>query len=335
MNIRLDKRSLQLVGEKSSAHRQTGGPATPIWYLSNLQRCNFTCSYCASGQPALQRNKVLPTWAGSSEVHERIVDWLVAQPLTIALRMNTIGEPFVSASYLESVGRLSHSHNISFVEILTNGSFRPNQFEQFADKCAIEKVSLWMTFHHEFIAPAEFVGAAMHARAMGAFVVVNTLLFPDNAEAVREVIDSCERQGIRVVRNGGINFNEAYPSQGYAPRGDDPLVVNPHGELYSLSEAPEGRPCRAGFGYFFIDPRGKVFPCFTYSLQGRRPMGSVLDREFRLTPQPGVYGACESPKRCRCPEDYQNLEAIQNRFSWPFPTFGLPTELDVGSAARS
>ena len=340
MNDSLGVRTLQVIADEPSAQRRQATSAVPIWYLSNLQRCNFTCSYCASGQPALQRTRSLPTWAGSSALHQSVVEWLVAQPLEIALRMNSIGEPFVSESYLESVARLSRADNISFVEILTNGSFRPHQFELFAAKCDIAKVSLWMTFHHEFISPEQFVSAAIQARDIGAFVVVNTLLFPDNVGAVAEVISRCEQSGIRLTRNAGINFNDAYPGRGFVPCADEPntraLVAsypNPLGELYNLSIAPSGRPCRAGFGYFFIDPNGTVFPCFTYSLSRLSPMGSVLDRGFRITPQRGVYGACRSSERCRCPEDYQNLQAIQSRFSWQLPTFGLPTKL--GSEATA
>src|SRR5215471_8302296 len=84
-----------------------------IWYISNLQRCNFTCSYCASSQPMLQKDRSLPTWAIGSGVHDKIVDWLVKQSFPFRLRMNSIGEPFVSTPYLQSVARLTRATHIS------------------------------------------------------------------------------------------------------------------------------------------------------------------------------------------------------------------------------
>src|SRR3970040_386137 len=94
-----------------------------IWYVSNLQRCNFSCSYCVTGQPSIQKQAQPATWQLGQDVHDRVVDWLIAQPYAIKLRMNSIGEPFVSKPYLDSVARLSRASNLSFVEILTNGSF--------------------------------------------------------------------------------------------------------------------------------------------------------------------------------------------------------------------
>jgi MoaA/NifB/PqqE/SkfB family radical SAM enzyme len=308
-------------------------PEIGIWYLSNLQRCNFTCSYCASGQPVLQQSETLPTWANGIEVHEQIVNWLIAQPFTLRLRMNSIGEPFVSVPYLESVARLSHAANVSFVEILTNGSFRPAQFDRFSEACNVNKLSLWITFHHQFISPAELVSAAAHAQARGAFVVVNALLFPDNVDAVSELIERCEKHELRVSTGIGINQNNAYAGQGYAPALRNPQTRalelanyrNPLGDYHKLSTKPGGKPCRAGTRYFFIDAQGTVFPCLTYSLTLKKNrLGSVQDPQFRLPTPSHEYTTCVASGRCFCPEDYQNLESIQGRFSWPMPSFGLP-----------
>jgi len=306
-----------------------------VWYVSNLQRCNYTCSYCASGQPVLQKRPgSLPTWAYGEDVHDRVVDWLIRQPHNIRLRMNSIGEPFISTSYLDSVARLTQSDNISFVEILTNGSFRPSQFDRFAEKCKLSKLSLWMTFHHEFSTPDEIIEAAAYAQDRGAFVVLHTIAFPDNLDAVDRVITLAEARGLKITTGMGIDFNEAYNSAHVAPVLDQPnpralRLANyndPLGDLHQLSATPRGQACGAGHRYFFISAKGDVYPCLTYynSRLSERRLGSVLDADFTFTPRAAPYAPCVAPTRCTCPEDYQNLKAIHERFTWPYPSFCLP-----------
>ncbi len=304
-----------------------------VWYVSNLQRCNFTCGYCASGQPVRQRDPRLPTWSIGADVHERVVDWLIRQPHAIRLRMNSIGEPFVDRRYLQSVARLTRAENLSWVEILTNGSFRPAQFDEFAADCAPEKLSLWMTFHHQFITPSELVAAAQHARSHGVSVVVNALLFPDNLDAVEALVALCDEQRIPIATGLGLNFNHAYTSLSLTPaaRSADSRALalsdrnNALGASHALSAAPAGKPCAAGGSYFYVHSNGDVFPCRTYA-QARQTtrLGSALDEAFELQPRQDRFRSCSAPGRCSCPEDYQNLEAIQSRFSWPSRSFGLP-----------
>ena len=310
-----------------------------IWYVSNLQRCNFTCSYCASGQPARQTDRELPTWALGQATHERIVDWLVAQPQRVRLRMNSIGEPFASKEYLRSVARLTRAENLSMVEVLTNGSFREEQFDRFVAECNVEKLSLWITFHHQFIAARELAEAADHARSRGASVVVNTLVFPDNLAAVEELVAACRERELTLVTGIGVNFNDAYPGQGFIPALHRPnpralelaTLNNPLDGWHELSAAPAGRPCAAGASYFYVHANGDVFSCRTYAISGNeRRLGSALDAAFQLQPRPQRYVACRSARRCNCPEDYQNLEAIQSRFTWPGRSFGLPEAIPQG-----
>ncbi|HYD51972.1 MAG TPA: hypothetical protein VEA99_05070 [Gemmatimonadaceae bacterium] len=127
--------------------------------------------------------------------------------------MNSIGEPFVSREYLNSVARLSRAENLSFVEILTNGSYRPAQFDAFVERCDPGKLSLWITFHHQFMSPAALVSAAGHAKARGVFVVVNALVFPDNVEPIAELMRLCAERGVRLVTGMGLNLNGAYPTR--------------------------------------------------------------------------------------------------------------------------
>ncbi len=311
-----------------------------LWYVSNLQRCNFTCSYCASGQPARQQDRELPTWTLGQATHERIVDWLAALPYRVRLRMNSIGEPFASRDYLRCLARLTRADNLSFVEVLTNGSFRREQFDRFAAECNVDKLSLWVTFHHQFISARELADAAEHARSRGVATVINTLVFPDNLAAVEELVTLCRERELALVTGVGINFNNAYPEQGFTPalHRPDPralelaMLNNPLDGWHELSAAPAGRPCAAGAGYFYVHANGDVFACRTYATSGSERLGSALDPAFQLQPRVERYARCRSAHRCKCPEDYQNLEAIQSRFTWPARSFGLPAPVAQGEA---
>jgi MoaA/NifB/PqqE/SkfB family radical SAM enzyme len=280
----------------------------------------------------LQKDGTPATWLVGGDVHERIVGWLIAQPHQIRLRINSLGEPFVSKPYLDSVARLTRADNIEFVEILTNGSFRNEQFDRFAANCSIQKLSLWITYHHEFITPAKLVEAACYARAAGAFVAVNMVLFPDNMGGIEETIALCEQHGIPLSMDAGENYNNAYPGKGVIPILENPTqralevvtTYNPLHRLTELSEHPTGRLCAAGNDYFFIAMNGDVFPCRTYSRRrSDTKLGSALDPSFVLSPRAG-YQACVSPGRCVCPEDHQHLAEIQGQFTWSKPSFRLP-----------
>lgn len=138
-------------------------PTLSVWYVAPLRRCNFKCSYCLSHQPSITDN-----WEwhreGDAENHRKTMEWIKRLPQRIRLRLGTAGEPFVSRAFLDSVADISHSPNLEFVEVLTNGSFTPESFAKFVAKANPAKLTLWMTYHHAEMGLEKFLEAAIAAR---------------------------------------------------------------------------------------------------------------------------------------------------------------------------
>lgn len=292
-----------------------------IWYVSPSKRCNFKCAYCASNQPNIT-DKLEWSAPESQEIHNKIVDWVIGLPRPVQLRMNSIGEPFISKSYLSSVAKLTHAENLDFVEILTNGSFSLSQIDRLAEVANFSKLSLWMTFHHTQIEMEKFLTAASYAQDKGASVVVHGLIFPDSLGTTRILKSKCLKRKIKFHSAFGFNFGNAYPSaSSFVPAATDPKIwhqaqrLNTGTDLDALAKAfkPKGRLCSAGHLYFFVNSDGDVYRCLTYSGLGKFPaLGSSLDPDFVPQSAKNQFSPCGSQKPCLCGEDHQHLADIHS-----------------------
>jgi MoaA/NifB/PqqE/SkfB family radical SAM enzyme len=298
-----------------------------VWYVSDLALCNFDCRYCASGDPdagGLRSRERMWLTDASEARFETVVGFIERIPArSIGLRFQTIGEPFVSETFLRAAARLTRSPRMRFVELVTNGSLLRKRLpamieEQNADP---EKLSLWITFHHTEIAVDRLVDHASFAADLGAHIVVNALLFADNAEAVRTLAAECQKRGLRTNIDLGLNFNNAYQGEPFVPLMDDqgeghwPLLL-PNRRMAATSLVavvnPQGLRCSAGHDYVFISHTGDVFPCHAYSKQlPKSRLGSALDPEFRLELRSRRHMGCALVAGCTCKEDYLHLEVAE------------------------
>jgi len=307
-----------------------------IWYLSPLRRCNFKCAYCSTEQPLITDHN---EWnrEDSPAAHQAVMKWLRELPYQLRIRMNSIGEPFVSKSYLASVASFSHAENLEFLEVLTNGSFSRSQFEKFAKEANVKKLSFWMTYHHTQINVEKFVEAAVLARDHGVSVVVHALLFPDSTEQVRKLRDLCAIHKLKLHVGLGINFNGAYEGKGFIPVMEQEVAqelldlnVAFPSKVYTLAHKPSGWQCSAGHQYIFINPLGEIHQCATYSdFTPEKKLGSVLDENFKLTLRRNRYALCESKSRCVCVEDYQHLELAEKHLRITHPSFIASSQAEI------
>src|SRR6202021_2531104 len=100
-------------------------PRLDIWHICDLSLCNFDCAYCASGSPETGGSRTRKQMWKNSDGPERlrlILRWIAKLPYSIGLRLQTIGEPFVSEEFLAEESRMTRGRNIPFVELVTNGS---------------------------------------------------------------------------------------------------------------------------------------------------------------------------------------------------------------------
>ena len=301
------------------------GGAIDVWYVCDQTLCNFDCAYCTTQPP--RRAAGSRMWLGDKGEarYRRILEWLSALPWRIRIRLQTLGEPFVSPVFLSGAAWLSAQPNVDFVELVTNGSFTPRQFRQWATTCVIDRITLWMTYHHGQIRPDTLVDHASFAQEAGAFVVLHALAFPDNLDAIEQLVSLAKGAGVRTEVTIGHNFNHAYEANGFTP-----LLETAPARLVSLYRhraaletmliahgRPAGQPCSAGHDYIRVYADGGVYPCAPYRDLPGKLLGSALDPGFVPTLRADTYAPCETPGNCSCKEDHFHLKTAHAALSFP------------------
>jgi MoaA/NifB/PqqE/SkfB family radical SAM enzyme len=299
-------------------------PRLDIWYLCDLSLCNFDCAYCASGTPDKGGPRTRDTMWQDADGPQRldgILRWVAALPYAVGLRLQTVGEPFVSEDFLAAAARMTREPNIRFVELVTNGSLLTSRLGRMLDQHGADpaKLTLWITYHHTEITAERLVDNAIYAARYGVFVVVNALLFPDTIEPIARLHRLCAAHDLRTNVDLGQDFNDAYAGSPFIPLAGDAMAL-PAGALAQnvkmaqlsvvAAASPQGLACSAGHDYVFINRRGEVYPCLGYlRYRPGAKLGCALDPDFVLSPRAGKYAPCAIAKGCTCKEDFLHLEA--------------------------
>jgi MoaA/NifB/PqqE/SkfB family radical SAM enzyme len=293
--------------------------AIDVWYVCDEVLCNFDCAYCTT-QTARRAagNRVWATEESAAR-YRTILAWMAGLPWRLRIRLQTLGEPFMSQDFLRGAAHLASSKNVEFVELVTNGSFTDRQFSAFAATTEIEKISLWMTYHHGQIEAEVLVSNARMAASLGAFVVVHALLFPDNRDAIERLVKLCKAADLRTDVTIGHNFNNAYPTKGLLAI----LETQPNAlvDLYRHTAAlqtmavahrgPRGELCSAGHDYIRVYADGEVYPCAPYRGVGGTRLGNALAPGFVPVLRTAAYAPCRAEGFCGCKEDHFHLKAAR------------------------
>ncbi len=318
------------------AIRRTVSDTLRIWYVAAQRLCNFRCSYCVSVNDYAKSNT--EEWSHQDDCArmERIVRWIGDLPSRIGIRLATVGEPFASRSFLAQAAWLSRRPNIDFVELLTNGSLLKRRLDQLSSDGDPSKISLWITHHHSEISVARLIENALLAQdKYGCFVVVNGLLFPDNAASVGQLQRAAEEAGLPF--NLDLGYDPLTPHAAHSEL-DQMVPVLQAGRdgisrAVQLGADPEllelnllalrdlrNQPCAAGHDYFYIGMHGDVYRCSRYQALGKDCLGNVLDDDFELKLNETRWVPCAAGFGCGNKEDFLNLR----RWSGP-PASSAPS----------
>jgi MoaA/NifB/PqqE/SkfB family radical SAM enzyme len=291
-----------------------------IWYVSDQTLCNFDCAYCVTQPQRRDAGKRMWLADDGAERFRQIVQWMAGLPWRLKVRLQTLGEPFVSTEFIKGAAWLTRQRSIEVVELVTNGSFRAEQFRRFAAEAEVSRLSLWITYHPTEISAEQLVEAAALAQSLGAFVVVHSLLFPDNREVVARMRALCEERGIRTDVTAGHNYNGAFGSADYVVvAADDPLLRDNYrhetvmNAMLAAHRNTRGLDCSAGHDYLFVKANGDIFPCLPYGRAGLPlRLGSALQAGFVPPLRRETYAPCQNDGRCSCKEDYLHLKVVHS-----------------------
>lgn len=294
-------------------------PLLDVWYVNDQVVCNFDCTYCVTKKFREANKGKMWRSPESAARFRKILEWIARQPYRIRLRAQTGGEPLLSSDFLDGVAWISHQPNIEFVEFLTNGSLLKGKlFSEFLTKAKVEKVSLWVTFHHGQITPKELVSLAKYAQEKGPNVVVHGVIFPDNLELLEEFSKAASENAIACSFTLGAKMNGLYPGHSEFPILDTGIaevkkfITNPASIRALLDQLePKGKQCGAGNGYVYIAGNGSIYPCSPYDRKDLDKLGSVFDDQFTLTIDPEKSSPCKVSRCSGCKEDYYHLSAYR------------------------
>ncbi|MFG2836065.1 hypothetical protein [Streptomyces zaomyceticus] len=293
-----------------------------IWYVAGQRLCNLSCDRCVSIGEWAMSNRYDWKNPEDRDVYEKVVNWIGTRPYPVKVRLGTLGEPFASTFFLEKAAWLTRQSGVDYVELLSNAILLPRRLPKLEADANLGKLSLWLTWHDGQVDLERFIQAAVFAQERyGCFVVVNTLLFETNADAVARARDAALAAGLR------FNVDHGYdPTADSTPQ--DPSAAVPVlqsadaldtlaalGGNRALAEAAlagltscRGMLCRAGHDSAFIDIHGQAYRCSNYSSQEQPPLGSVLDPGFDLPLRPEPWAPCAARGGCGNKEDFLNLQ---------------------------
>lgn len=113
-------------------------------FVSDYALCNFKCPYCIV-------SKFQAKYKEDREWHEEnykvIVDHLSLLPFPINVRFGVRGEFFLQKTLVGGARFLSQADNCAGVNLISNLSFRSNQYDQVLDGFDLDKVAMVASFH--------------------------------------------------------------------------------------------------------------------------------------------------------------------------------------------
>ncbi|MFE2245401.1 hypothetical protein [Streptomyces lavendulae] len=170
---------------------------------------------------------------------------------------------------------LTRQSGVVYVELLSNAILLPRRLPKLEADANLGKLSLWLTWHDGQVDLERFIKAASFAQERyGCFVVVNTLLFETNADAVARARDAALAAGLRF--NVDLGYDPTGAVTPKDPSAAVPVLQSPGaldvlaalGGNRALAGAAllgltscRGMLCRAGHDTAFIDIHGQAHRC--------------------------------------------------------------------------
>lgn len=294
-----------------------------VRFYTDYPICNYKCSYCISGH-ARPEGRGPSDWDDTRYLN--IIDNLCGLKIPINIRIGVGGEFFISKTLVEGARRLGKSDNVRHLNLITNLSFHPKQYDRILAEIPREKVALVASFHPTEVKDIERWIVA--AKELSTYFDLTTMsvAYPPMLPRLPEVKARFIAEGLEhfVQPFIGVFGGQVYP-QSYSDeerRIIREIIYSRHDYEFLLNLKRPGL-CNAGFKLLFVNPFGQVTPC------GGANHGRVLG-DLSISPEISLL---DGPRPCpaqRCQCDTENINTVlfedhyslkdknQHRFTYRF-----------------
>ncbi|MFO1322755.1 MAG: SPASM domain-containing protein [Burkholderiales bacterium] len=318
-----------LAAERPAANEapaaEAGVRRLKVRFYTDYNICNYTCEYCIAGQNDPNDPRVLAQWHVDN--YRPIIDAMTRLPYELNVRLGVGGEFFLNPQLIDGARVLSHSANVSGVNLITNLSFPVKHYRRWFGDFDRAKVGLVASYHPTQIKDKDEWWRT--ARAMNDEVdfSVCTVAHPTVLPELAAVIPAMRKAGLSVFVQPFLGAFEGrnYPDA-YSDADRDVLrrlFYSRHDWEYLLVGKRPGL-CNAGFKSIYVDMTGTVRIC-GMAIRGPEPVGNLLTGEpLALYDGPRPCTALD----CRCDtenmntvqfeQNYRNLGHNQHRYEYRF-----------------
>jgi len=277
-----------------------------VRFYTDYNVCNYACEYCISGQNDPDDPRLLAEWKEAN--YRPIIDALTRLPYDLNVRIGVGGEFFLHPRLIDGARVLSHSPNVSGVNLITNLSFPLQHFRRWFSDFDRSKVALVASYHPTQIRDRNAWRTTALALAADFDFSVCTVAHPDLLDELAQAIPSMRADGLSVFVQpflGWIRdrfYPDAYSDEQRALLRT--LFYSRHDWAYLLEGKRPGL-CNAGHTSIYVDMSGVVRIC-GMEIVGPQPIGNLLTGEpLRLYDGPRPCTATQ----CRC--DTENENTVQ------------------------
>jgi MoaA/NifB/PqqE/SkfB family radical SAM enzyme len=260
-----------------------------ILYRGPLSSCNYGCDYCPFAKTKNTREEL----ADDAARLERFVSWVLSRQERIGVLFTPWGEALIRRHYQDAFALLSHAPNVARVAAQTNLSCRLD----WLDRCDLESVALWTTFHPTQTSLHKFVERCHELDERGARYSVGVVGFKDAYHDVRAL-----RSALNEHVYLWINAYKREP--GYYAEADIRRfeAIDPHFRTNTRYHPSLGESCRAGATSFTVDGEGDVRRCHFIA----SPLGNLYDGSF----DDALHERPCSNATCGCHIGYVHLDRL-------------------------
>ncbi len=274
-----------------------------IRLLTDWSKCNFKCSYCIVS--TLQEN--FESW--SEDNYKTIISNLTKVDFKFNIRLGVQGEFFANKVLIEGGRVLSNSENCVGVNLITNLSLSPKQFEKAFEGYNVSKLGVVASYHPTEIKNTEaWLETAKYMNEKADFSIV-VVAFPPILGELEKMVARLHGLGIHVAVQAYIGENEGknYPLD-YTDEEKQCIKTMTYSrhdyEFFVNLKRPDM--CYAGSKSFFINTvTGKVLTCGIRLMKDAKEIGNLLDSpKINFLSEPMQ---CTSPT-CQC--DTENINTV-------------------------